>query len=190
MLGGKKKCFSNTKAVLETTTHDFFSVKSQSASWFSENVDFCQNRKLKSTSQPKHSADRRSWTAHMSILFIFQFISKLTTEMLSTQSLISFVASVSNHLAQGNVQTVSKYLKFNPSSPARCSYFASQPYISFFTSLCAPLCLAKPPLWPLVTVLWVIVSALGCLSNVRDSEGQSEASNLPHRLSPSKWSPL
>lgn len=132
-------------------------------------------------------ADRRSWTAHMSILFIFLFIFKLTTEMLSAQALISFV---SDHLAQGNVQTVSKYLKFNPSSPVRCSYFASQPYISFFTSLCAPLCLAKPPLWPLVTVLWVIVSAVGCLSNVQDSEGQSEASNLPHRLSPSKWSPL
>lgn len=88
-------------------------------------------------------ADRRSWTAHMPILFIFQFISKLTTEMLSTQSLISFVASVSDHLAQGNVQTVSKYLKFNPSSPVRCSSFASQPYISFFTSLCAPLCLGE-----------------------------------------------
>lgn len=99
--------------------------------------------------------------------------------MLSTQALISFVA-------QGNVQTVSKYLKFNPSSPVRGSYFASQPCISFFPSRCAPLCLAKPPLWPWVTVLWVIVSALGCLSNVRDSEGQSEASNLPHRLSPSK----
>lgn len=99
----------------------------------------------------------------------------------------SSVAPVPNFPSKWNASIVSKYLKVEPSNPWRRSYFVWQPLILLFTSLSVPLCLVEPPLCPLVTVLWVIPSALGCLSNIQDSEGQSGARSLylPHRLSPS-----
>lgn len=99
----------------------------------------------------------------------------------------SSVAPVPNFRAKWNAPLVFKYLKSEPPNPGRHSYFVWQPLIPLFTSLSVPLCLVEPPLRPLVTVLWVIPSALGCLSNIQDSEGQSGARSLhlPHRLSPS-----
>lgn len=102
-------------------------------------------------------------------------------------SVTSSVAPVPNFCAKWNASIVSKYLKFEPSNPWRRSYFVWQLLILLFTSLSVPFCLVEPPLRPLVTVLWVIPWALGCLSNIQDSEGQSGARSLhvPHRLSPS-----
>lgn len=105
---------------------------------------------------------------------------------LNRHQLTSSVAPVPNFPSKWNASIVFKCLKVEPSNPWRRSYFVWQPLILLFTSLSVPLCLVEPPLRPLVTVLWVIPSALGCLSNIQDSEGQPGAAASQSL----KWSAL